>query len=243
MKINPITCFWAGVTAFALWKPYLFHAPKYKWFQKNISDTNIELLAAHTHKKVIIWNQTHCADIIVLDAFNRDNILEWDAIITQLRDVCICVIASDCVPIILYDSKIQNIWVIHAGRKWLERGIIFKCIRSFKTSFWSQSHNIQAYIWACISQDKYELWWEEVKYFKKDYPSCVKNSLHNSHKFLLDIRTVALKQLQESGVKAEEIALSWECTYWEFKKYHSYRRNTHSCKPDYGNNIFGIYLN
>jgi len=243
MKIHPITCFWTKVYAFAIWKPYLFRAPKYQWVQKDISDTNIRLLSSQIAKKVIIPNQIHSANIILLDASNRDDIHEWDAVITQLRDVCICVIASDCVPIILYDIQTQSIGVIHAGRKWLEWEIISKCIRSMNTSFWVQSHSIEAYIWACISQEKYELGWEEVEFFQQNYPSSIKSSLNNSHKYLLDVWDIAFKQLQESGIKPENINLSGECTYTKSGKYHSYRRNTHSPESDYGNNIFGVYLN
>jgi len=243
MKTQPISCFWPGVNSFAIWKPYLFRAPKYQWAQKNISDTNIRLLSSHIGKKVIIPNQNHSTDIEILDKDNRDGILEWDAIITQLTDVVICVIASDCVPIILYDRLTESIWVIHAGRKWLEWGIISQCITSMNTIFSAKSHTIQAYIWACISQYKYELGWEEVKIFQQNYPSCVKPSLNNSHKYLLDVWAIAHSQLEESGIKPENISLSGECTYTESKKYHSYRRNTHSPESDYWNNIFGICLN
>jgi len=243
MNIQPHTFFDPSASVYTIWKPFVFRNPKYQWNQKSISDRNIQLLSSHIGKRVIISNQTHSADITLLEDTNRGTTLDWDAIITQLRDVLICVMASDCVPVILYDNITQSIWVIHAGRKWLEWGIISRCITSMSTIFSAQIHDFQAYIWACISQDKYELGKQEVEFFQKIYPHTIKKSLKNNNKYFLDIWAVAYAQLEESGIKKENIILSSECTYSESEKYHSYRRNTHTPDSGSGNNIFGICLN
>lgn len=229
MKINPITCFWAGVIAFALWKPYLFRAPRYKWEHKDIAEK--------INKQVIISDQYHSCDVVIIDEGNRDIIPQSDAMITHLEDVALFVIASDCVPILLFNSESKAIWAIHAGRRGLEGGIIKNTLKLFP---WNISQ-VQAYIWPCISKKNYELWHMEIKNFQDAYPDCIDISNASAWKYLLDIWAIAYRQLTEYGVLWKNITVSWECTYENADIYHSYRRNTHCPEENYWNNAFGIW--
>jgi len=89
------------------------------------------------------------------------------------------------------------------------------------------------------------LWeWEwEVEIFKKDYTYCIKKTKNKEWKYLLDIWAIAIEQLINSWVEYKNIIISWECTYKNHAKYHSYRRHTHKSEEGYGNNVFGIWIN
>lgn len=228
--------FWHQVSLMSIGKPYIFRAPWYSWDHRVVADKNIQLLSDKINKQIIIADQYHSCDIVIIDKDNKNRIPKADAIITQLHDVALFVIASDCVPILIFDTHRRTIGAIHAGRKWLEWGIIWNTIKNLD---WDIA-KIQAFIWPCISQDKYELWYAEIKGFKSKYTDCISDI--EDGKYLLNIEKIACKQLQASGIPNSNIHISWECTYENEIKYHSYRRNTHKIDPLYWNNAFWIWL-
>lgn len=231
--------FWSKVSIWTMGKPYLFRIPNYKWRDKSISDSNVRLLSQHIWKEIVIWNQYHSSQIVKIDQENRDNAVFWDALITRLSDVAIFVLASDCVPILLYDEHGWCIWAIHAGRKWLENNIICKTLKKFA---WDVSQ-IQTFIGPCISWKHYELGYNEIKCFQREYYEQIETSKNNSDKYYLDIREIAYTQLLKSWIERDNISISSECTYENIEKYHSYRRHTHKAEEYYWNNAFGIWFN
>lgn len=239
MNITESKIFWPKVSLWIIGKPYLFRIPKYKWRDKCTSDSNVRLLSQHIWKEIIIWNQSHSSKIVKIDQENRNKVILWDALITRLKDIAIFVLASDCVPILLYDAQGWCIWAIHAGRKWLEKNIIRKTLKKFP---WDTSQ-IQIFIGPCISWKNYELGYNETKSFQVEYNEQIKSSKKNSDKYYLDIRNIAYKQLLKFWIDEWNIAVSSECTYENIEKYHSYRRHTHKEEEHYWNNAFGIWLN
>lgn len=241
MNITISQIFWPKVSIWIIGKPYFFRNPKYTWEDKDISTNNIKTLTQYIWKQIIILNQYHSSEVVILDEKNKNQELAWDSIVTQLSDVAIFVLASDCVPIVLYDKESETIWVIHAGRKWLQWDIIQKTFDIFVTRFHSNLADIQVFIWPCISSEKYELWVEEIQVFRDKFSQFIKVSHDTFWKYYLDLRNIANTQILYTGIRKENIVISSECTYQNNIKYHSYRRNTHKSERAYGNNAFGIW--
>lgn len=242
MKISPNTSLWPKVSLLSIWKPHGFRSPGYTWDWKKVSDRNILKLSETIWRKIIIWNQNHWANVRVINVSNVWESHHCDALLTQQRDIALFVLASDCVPIILHDTKLDIIWVIHAGRKWLELWIIPRTIDSLVYHFHSNPQYIQIEIWACISQNNYELWKQEIEFFSQDYKEFINKGLTNTS-YYLDIRSIAQKQLIESWILEKHISVSWECTYENNNMLHSYRRHTQTPEKCYANNAFGIWFN
>ena len=239
MNINILDIFWNKVSLWVIGKPYLFKLPDYQWEYKTLSSKSIKDLSQKIWKKIIIWNQFHSSEINILDEYNKNILPVCDALITQLSDVAIFVLASDCVPILLYDEQGWYIWAIHAGRKWLENSIILTTLNKFP---WD-TDQIQAFIGPCISWKNYELGYEEIKNFQASFSEYIKQPERWVWKYYLDIRSIAYKQLLYSWIEKDNISISSECTYENTEKYHSYRRHTHNAEYPYGNNAFGIWFN
>lgn len=233
---------WPQVSLWIIGKPYLFRIPKYDWEDRGVSETNIRVLSEQIWKQVQILNQYHSSKVVILSDANKHSILSGDAIVSNLTDLAIFVLASDCVPIMLHDRVSKTIWVIHAGRKWLEWDIIKKTIDVFTDKFQSKITDIQVFIWPCISQKNYQLWLDEIKPFKELYFDFIQSSIKSPWKYYLDIRNIAKKQIQDTGITVENISISSECTYENNDKFHSYRRHCHMKQKSYGNNAFGIWI-
>lgn len=191
---------------------------------------------------LIIADQTHT------DTFHeitQDNISQefWgDALYTKEKGIALFVLASDCVPIIFYDTNLQVVWAIHAGRAGLEKNIIQKTFSEISEKYGSQVSDFRVFVWPHICQCCYEVWELEVENFREKYNTCVLQNAENPKKYLLDIWAIALKQIEELWVPDSQIEYSELCTYEEKELFHSYRRKTHTGDENYGNNGFWIWL-
>ena len=79
-----------------------------------------------------------------------------DALITNLKGICLGVLTADCAPVLIYDKNIKMISVIHAGWKGALGGILKEVIFYFKKKG-SNFRNINAVIGPCISKKNYEV--------------------------------------------------------------------------------------
>ena len=229
---------------YIIWKPFRFRCPFYIGEDKEIVIQDKKRLAEdiwYSQEKIVILNQTHSNAVVIINEDNYKDEIYADASITKDTDLVLCVIASDCVPILLFDPQNNTIAAIHAGREWLETGIIQKTLHIMNNTFGSQVQNIVAYIGPCISQENYELWKEVFDQFGESYNSEIIPS-ENKEKYLLDIKSIAKKQLLQAGIWEQKIETSKHCTYRQKNMFHSYRRKTHFWEKGYGNNLFGIAL-
>lgn len=225
-------------------KLYFFRCPFYKWEDKEIAAKNKEFLAEKLrikNEKLIFLNQTHGTDIAIIDENNYTEEIYADAAITNTTWITLCVLASDCVPVLLYDTRNNVIWAVHAGWKGLIGEIIPKTLEKMQREFWSIPEDIIVYIWPCISQENYEVWDDVRNKIPEIYEKYIENS-QEKEKYFLDIRGVATRQLLDSGILKTQMEVSQYCTYRDKDLFYSYRRKTHFLQEKYGNNAFGISL-
>lgn len=74
-----------------------------------------------------------------------------DALITNVPGYCVCVTTADCVPVLLYDKKLQVVAAIHAGWKGTVKHIVSNVLEHMNQKFGTQGEDVIACIGPSIS--------------------------------------------------------------------------------------------
>lgn len=151
-----------------------------------------------------------------------------DAIITNVKNICIGIATADCVPIIIYDPRKEVLAAVHSGWKGTVVRIVQKTIGEMTVRFGSFPTDLLVGIAPCISQKYFEVGDEVVESFKKA-GFCidtigVRNSVSN--KMHLDLTQANKELLLECGILAHNIEASGLCTYADSDQFFSARRQT-----------------
>ncbi len=149
----------------------------------------------------VCMGQIHGGDVVVVSDDKNLLIENTDGLITSQRNIPLCIMTADCLPILFFDQEKQAIGVAHAGRKGLSGGIIKNTIEKFKKEFRSDPKNIFVGIGPGIEEKCYEV----------------------DGKFT-NIRKIANDQLLDLGISPENIENIDICTRCDEKEFYSFRR-------------------
>ncbi|NDK09215.1 peptidoglycan editing factor PgeF [Candidatus Gracilibacteria bacterium] len=235
---------YSSIGHFISCKPFFLRSPQYDGEFRNQSAENLIALSQYYKiqgDNIVILNQTHSDAIIHITLNNFGQQHYADAAITNLSNILLITLASDCIPILLFDPIEKSIGVVHAGWKGLENGIIKKTITKMEQVFGTNPALLQIYIGPCISGINYEVGPEFIQKFSDIYPhSLSTNKLSGTYN--LDIRHIALKQLVQINIQEKNVEVSKYCTYQDKENFNSYRRYTQTGDEYKGNNACGIMI-
>ncbi|VAX17443.1 FIG00003370: Multicopper polyphenol oxidase [hydrothermal vent metagenome] len=151
--------------------------------------------------------------------------VQADAIITRLTDMPIGVLTADCVPVVVYDTRLQVTGVIHAGRKGTALKIVSKTIRAMQNFYGCDLENILVEMGPGIGGCCYEVDKDCIEPFKKLYPDLA--SMYKplpSGKFMLDLFVANEEDARMAGIDPKNISQSGICTSCQVEHFFSYRR-------------------
>ena len=179
--------------------------------------------------EVIYANQVHKNKSAVIDshhdARNWDCSGEFDAFITNQKNVYLTVRVADCLPIYLFEPVAQVIGLIHAGWRSTLLKIVEKTSEQIQANFEVEMSNLRAVIGPGLGKNCFEVSEELAILF---HPDCL--TAANSSKPRLDLAQVNFKQLLKAGVNPENITVIRECTHCDPQLYYSYRRTSNKCQ-------------
>ena len=158
-------------------------------------------------KKLVFMKQIHSDIVEVVD--KNTPLKECDAMVTKDKDVALCVVVADCIPVILKDEVGQVVGVAHAGRVGSYKGIVRKTIKKMCEEFTCKEENIQVVFGPSIRKCCYEVGSEVIQGHEKFVSQ-------RDGKFYLD-----LIELNKQGLKNLEIVSTCTCCD---ENYFSYRR-------------------
>ena len=148
-----------------------------------------------------------------------------DAIVTRLIGMPIGVLTADCIPVVVYDSRLHVTGVIHAGRKGTALGIVSKTIQAMQTIYGSNSKDILAEMGPGIGVCCYEVDADCIEPFKKFYPDWTRLAKPSSSgKFMLDLFSANAEDAKMAGIEPEKISHAGVCTSCQVERFFSYRR-------------------
>lgn len=154
----------------------------------------------------------------------RQMVLEGvDALITNVPGVCIGVSTADCIPIILYDAEHRATAAIHAGWRGTVKRIAQNAIAQMRTAFATNPQTLRAVIAPGISLQNFEVGDEVYEAFANAaFP--MGEIAKRYEKWHINLPLCNQLQLQEAGLKAENIHATGICTYDRCNDFFSARR-------------------
>ena len=136
---------------------------------------------------------------------------ECDAMITNLKGICLCVMVADCSPVLLLDEINGAVGVAHAGRNGVMQKIVTKTALKMSECYSTKICDLSVIVGANIKGSCYEVGDLDLGEF---------NAFKRGNKFDMDL---ALKsEFSELGIK--KFIFSDECSHCENHLY-SYRRD------------------
>lgn len=188
--------------------------------------------------KLTCAEQVHGVDVVVvgpslvgcgaLDLESR--VPKCDALVTNLKGVCLMMLTADCVPVLLYDKQREVAAAIHAGWKGTAGRIVCKSIEKMIEAFGCYAKDIEAYIGPSICGECFEVGDEVIDAIGKRFVT----GMSKNGKALLDLKSANAIQMAEMGVDPLKIKISKECTYHD--RLASWRRE--KCAERIGSGIW-----
>lgn len=208
-------------------------------------DTLCSLLGIGDNR-LLMPHQVHLTEIAIVDeellGLPTEEQLQKldgiDALMTNVKGVCIGVSTADCIPVLLYDRKNHAVCAIHAGWRGTVKRIVEKTVAKMTDAYGINPSDLTAQIGPGISLDSFEVGDEvydafanegfEMESISRKY-SCNSKPFtpHPSpftSKWHIDLPECNRQQLMNAGIPAEHIAVSTVCTFKHSDTYFSARR-------------------
>ena len=188
---------------------------------------NLEILAASLPKRpqaFVIPRQTHTTNVrVIKDIPTQETLQDVDAVVTHLKDFCLCVSTADCVPVLLYDTSKEVIAAIHAGWRGTVGRIVEKTLEVMESEYGTDGKDVIACIGPSISLESFEVGDEVYAAFAEAgfEMSCIARKYEKWH---LDLWEANRLQLIAHGVLPEHIEVAGICTYQNYEDFFSARR-------------------
>ena len=189
--------------------------------------TNLESLAALLPERprvIVVPRQTHTTNVrVITDVPTSEELQDVDAVVTHLKDFCLCVSTADCVPVLLYDKEKQVIAAIHAGWRGTVGRIVEKTIEVMRIHYGTEGKDLVACIGPSISLESFEVG-DEVYAAFEEAGFDMTRIARRYEKWHLDLWEANRVQLLANGVLPEHIEVAGICTFQCYEDFFSARR-------------------
>ncbi len=176
-----------------------------------------------TDDHLLMPHQVHKAEIAVVNE-QRDIDLEgYDALMTNVEDVCIGVSTADCIPVLLYDKKQRAVCAVHAGWRGTVMRIVEQSIARMTEVYGTNPADLIAQIGPGIHLESFEVG-DEVYQAFEDAGFDMNSISKKYEKWHLDLPECNRLQLISAGVPESQVSVSPVCTYMQSDTYFSARR-------------------
>lgn len=176
-------------------------------------------------------SQTHSDIVNIVNESNIGQVIEGDALVTNLRNTPILIFVADCVPIALIDTKNKAIALCHAGWRGTYSKITTNAINKMKELYKTDPNDIVCAIGPSIGSCCYEVSQDLIEKFNTIITiKEEKFYIMKEDKYYLDLWKVNELILQESGIRKDNIINLNICTSCNSDKFHSYRKHNQTTK-------------
>ncbi len=154
----------------------------------------------------------------------------YDAMITAVPGILLCVWTADCVPLFLYDTGKHAAAIAHCGWRGICSGIVGNTVEGMRRCFGTDPREIAAALGPGICGDCYEVGGELREFFSERFAAHELDALFRplkSGQYLLDLRRAILMELTRAGAEPSNLCDTGICSY-ESEAFASYRRDGRS---------------
>ena len=198
--------------------------------EQNVLD-NRSLLASSLEiqsDQLFFISQFHSDQVLIVKEKYDGNPSKADALVTNTKGICICVMGADCVPLLVYDPVMKVIAAVHAGWRGTASSITYKTLQIMRDKYGSKPEDIILSIGPSISQEKYEVGEDVYHSFLKSQGDVTKKYFKHdniSAKYFPDLWEANKDQGLMFGLKEQNIELAGICTYSNPDKFYSARHS------------------
>ncbi len=189
--------------------------------------------------RLLMPHQVHLTEIMAIDeAFiglsaeeQKARLEGVDALMTNMKGVCIGVSTADCIPVLLYDKVHHVSCAIHAGWRGTVKRIVEKAVKEMTAVYGSRPEDLLAQIGPGIHLESFEVGDEVYENFvgegftmdtiSRRYPA---NDGSAKEKWHIDLPACNRQQLVASGIPESLIAVSDVDTFQQHDTFFSARR-------------------
>ncbi|KGI56353.1 polyphenol oxidase family protein [Campylobacter sp. MIT 97-5078] len=183
-------------------------------FRAQILNKNLFTHHAPNIKKCVFMEQMHSNKV---ELFNESkSVYTCDGLITDQKNIALCVLSADCLPLLLWHEK-GYIGALHSGRKGCFSNILNEAIQKMRASFDTNLDLAQMHLFigASICKQNYEINGEVLAEAMAHFKDFVDENK-------LDLK--ALVKAQAKKLHIAHIHDSRICNF-EDKRFFSYRRD------------------
>jgi len=175
--------------------------------------------------RLVCMDQIHGGNIVLVHETMKgrgansrvDAIPNADALITREKEIPLGVLTADCAPVFFHDPKNQACGIAHVGWRGLFNKLPQKMVAAFSGNFLSRAEDLHVALGPMIRRCCYEVGGEVASHFAE----VVENRDGKSY---LDLAAGIVADLQENGVKKENVEDCGLCTHCHEHRFYSYRR-------------------
>jgi hypothetical protein len=170
------------------------------------------------YEQVAKSRQIHGSNILIAES--GGNYEGYDAIITNKKNVFVCVSTADCVSILIYDTINKACAAVHAGWKGTKDYLVSLTLQKMNEIYDTNSKDCLAYIGACIDECSFEVDADVAQYFDDPYSRYDSNK----GKYFINLKAHNRNQLVHAGVNEDCIEVSPYDTYTNTELFYSHRK-------------------
>lgn len=169
-------------------------------------------------ENLIIPQQTHSDNVIVIDGLPSLQLSDTDALVTNQHGTAFALNFADCVPILFYDSVKKVIAAAHAGWRGTVAKIGPKTVKKMIDEFSCNPKDITAVIGPAIGKCCFEVKEDVLKQLAESMDNN-SSAFSNNH---ADLKLINKLQLLACGI--EKIDVCEYCTSCQNELFFSYRK-------------------
>ena len=175
--------------------------------------------------RLLMPHQVHATEIVAVDEMSKESQLEGvDALMTNVRRLCIGVSTADCIPVLLYDKAHRAVSAIHAGWRGTVKRIVEKAVAQMIIVYDSRPADMIAQIGPGIHVESFEVGDEVYEAFAAAGFAMETISRRYGERWHIDLPECNRQQLLATGIPEAQISVSPICTYQHPDLYFSARR-------------------
>ncbi|MCR4434338.1 MAG: peptidoglycan editing factor PgeF [Clostridiales bacterium] len=182
-------------------------------------------------RNMVFANQVHDNKIKEVGEGDRgkgiteeSDIIGYDGLVTNQREVALVTFYADCVPVFFYDPEKNVIAVSHSGWRGTVKKISAQTVNKMQNAYGCRAENIEAAIGPSIGRCCFEVGEEVYREFvdKMGWSDkfCKKTGTSKWH---IDLQEIIKKTLTECGVREENICMCNICTRCNRDVFFSHR--------------------
>ncbi len=176
-------------------------------------------------ENITAGKQIHSADIRIISDAEKgfgvsrvDEVFEADGLVTNCKNIPLCVFYADCVPILLADTEAGVIAAVHSGWRGTVQRIAENAVELMCREFGAARQRIKAAIGPSIGKCCFETGAEVAQQFERDLSVPMQNG-----KFKVDLWEANRRMLINAGVLPSHIDVLELCTICHSDELYSYR--------------------